>query len=696
MSIASNVTRVQYAVTSASSAPLTIPFRFDEDGWLIVYYVETGSQEAVILSNGSGYIVTGDGVIIEGYLTLNGAFLTSIDSGVLTISRKTPALQNLNLQYSQRLPAELLELELDRLAMAVQDRDLSPNSVGSRAVVFPLTEPPSNSNVLDIAGNRINKFWGGDASGKMVFRNAQEVANLILGYLGGPPSTTDYLSAISAIQPIRLISPPTSATIGQGGQIAFLPYDPSGIRVLGLQNVPDTNGDTGNFPSSVDLYKTANQTYFSSSESYPPGEIYQYNCTFFDDPLGDDRWVMNGTLFAIPVEDSKQFGIFADPGNEITPDLASWPYGVTVELLAEKPGRLWFNSAKTGDVPVWIEILPPDPVPSEYSASIALTAAFSFAQNVETTIPFDTETFDTEGTIADLPTNSLVVRRTGIYTVSISAGLNTLAEATTRFNLSVRRNNVPIMGGENNVPSGGFPIVSASEPQFLNAGDVLTGIIFQNSSTSRATLNTLATHQPKLSIKGTPSVPPAIVPLISQRVVGFGDSQTKGNICGTDRVWGKHLTSNFVNLGFPGYRSADLLTIVSQAQDAAQLGSVLIVYAGANDIGANDSATSSVDSIEAICNACAGLYSKIGVVTITPADFPPYGISGATYETRRQALITELVSRYTGFCDFLARIDQNPTIGDFGDQYDRRYFNDGLHLTDLGQKIVAQVIAPLI
>lgn len=348
MSIASATNRAQYPITAASSAPLTIPFRYDEASWLMVFYVADGSQEAVTLVNGADFSLSGDGEAVEGTLTLDAGFLSGVTGGALTISRFTPALQDLNLQYNNRLPAELLERALDRATMEIQDRDVNPGGLGSRAVMFPLTEPAGNSNILDIPQNRVNKFWAGNAEGKMGFINAQEAAQILLGYLGNPPTTAEYLAAVSAIQPIRLMAPPTENTPAQGGQFAFIPYIPVGVRAFGASD-PKWNkyllysGILGDRPSYSDTGSNINP---KDSLSATGGglNIWLYSV---DNGLGSYSQALAFDSASSPPEITADW--IADGEFLIE--------GLEFENVSDVPGRLWYNSSDTGKPPVWVEII---------------------------------------------------------------------------------------------------------------------------------------------------------------------------------------------------------------------------------------------------------------------------------------------------------------------------------------------------
>lgn len=342
MSVGSDTNRISYDVTSASSSALPVDFRFDDTSWLKVYYVGEDSETAQSLVLGTDYTIGGDGTQITGTVTLTSGFRATITSGQLIIARYFDILQSLDLIYNTRLPAELLERALDRITMAIQDRDLSPDEVGARAIVFPLTEPADHSNVLPIPAARVEKFWGGDANGKMAFYNAQEIATLILAYFGGAPTADDVLAAIAAVAPLRLIEPPTEATIGKLGQLAILPYVATGIRVTGMDQTNElcpadiVLPDDGPGASGTRIYLA----------SVTP-EVF-FTCEYSP---GDTLWAIGCFL---PDDEFQNF--LADPGFFITPNLATWPDSVEVSLVEDVPGRMWVNTAETGNTPVWVEI----------------------------------------------------------------------------------------------------------------------------------------------------------------------------------------------------------------------------------------------------------------------------------------------------------------------------------------------------
>lgn len=347
MSIASTTNRVQYSITGASSSPLTIPFRYDEPGWLMVFYVADGSQSAQTLVNGADFSLSGNGGEVEGLLTLDASFLATVTNGALTISRFTPALQDLNLQYNQRLPAELLERALDRATMEIQDRDVNPGGIGSRAVMFPLTEPAGNSNVLDIPINRASKVWGGDANGEMVFLNGQELSSLVLGYLGGPPTTADYLAAISAAVPIRVLEPPNTATIAKFGQLAILNLELPYLTVNGLS----LSGSPLVVPKLY-LNGTVEGKVFYTSD---PGSLFP--AFSFGWVSSTSRWDLNrfSGLFIRTITSTE---------NVLSPEMVtSWTNigSITgtaeVDLWPPDAARVWINVGRDDSPPQWVEII---------------------------------------------------------------------------------------------------------------------------------------------------------------------------------------------------------------------------------------------------------------------------------------------------------------------------------------------------
>lgn len=316
--------------------------------------------------------------------------------------------------------------------------------------------------------------------------------------------------------------------------------------------------------------------------------------------------------------------------------------------------------------------------------------AQSIADAEQDQIEFDTVEMDT-ASMASLGTHEVIIKRTGYYRITASAGYNTVAAATPRLNLEVRRNNTPIFGGEQNIPANGYPIIAATDTAFLNYGDKVQVFLFQNSGAPRALLVSLTSHIPRLTVEEIPSPPrPAITPLRSSKFTGYGDSQTQGNICGVP--YGPLLTSQFTNKGYSGYTSADLLAGIGNLTAVADVDSNLILWIGPNDVGLGVlTAAQIVDNIQAIAEEVDGLFKSISLITLGPANFPAYA-NNAGFETLRNALNAELVSRYSGWAQHIIRLDLNTTLGQAGDEANRTYYSDGLHITETGQGIVAAMI----
>jgi len=138
MAVEITVTVSQYAGNASTVTPYPTGFAFQDNSWLRVFATpEDGESEALVL--GSGYTVTGAGDPAGGNITMAVEYPATT---VITIARRSPRTQLLDLEYNDRLPAQLVEDALDKLTFAVQEL------ANDRPLRFPVAEPADNDTEL--------------------------------------------------------------------------------------------------------------------------------------------------------------------------------------------------------------------------------------------------------------------------------------------------------------------------------------------------------------------------------------------------------------------------------------------------------------------------------------------------------------------------------------------------------------------
>jgi hypothetical protein len=115
--IGSTVNFAEYAGNESTLTAYVIPFRYDAAGWV---FVTVTDAEGIIttLEQVTDYTLDGDGTTADGIFTTTEAIP---DTATVTVYREAPGLQSLDLVANSPLPANSLEAQLDRLAMAAQD-----------------------------------------------------------------------------------------------------------------------------------------------------------------------------------------------------------------------------------------------------------------------------------------------------------------------------------------------------------------------------------------------------------------------------------------------------------------------------------------------------------------------------------------------------------------------------------------------
>lgn len=116
----------------------------------------------------------------------------------------------------------------------------------------------------------------------------------------------------------------------------------------------------------------------------------------------------------------------------------------------------------------------------------------------------------------------------------------------------------------------------------------------------------------------------------------------------------------------------------------------LIVFAGTNgmnaSLGNHSAATEYANFKTYIAARIAAGWTANRIVVVTM--LPRTGFTDAT----RQTFNTSLAGDDGGYGYRLARVDQNTTIGDAGDDTNTTYYYDGTHPTEAGHAIIASVI----
>lgn len=350
--VGSTTNRISYEVTSASTSPLTVNYRFDDPAWLQLRYVETGASESQLLVSGTDYTVSGDGVVIEGEVTLTADFLASITSGDLVIARFAPALQELDLQFNTRFPSALTEKQLDWIVMSLQDRTDSGFQAGSRAIYLPPNEPTANTNTLQVWTERAGKlqYFNAD-TGAITTISIEDLAPLILAYYDGIITAEDVLAAISAIAPLERFTPPTTSTLGKFGQLAIIPEHVD-LEITGTLS-PDITG-------TLLPWKTQNGKIWFSTYGEDPETLTGDAISVLISWTG--AWVISVYEYGV-VNVSTRWASF--PGSWLSDpypnNVGSWiNIGTTgqpgIDTINEEAARFWVNLAPTDTTPNWQEV----------------------------------------------------------------------------------------------------------------------------------------------------------------------------------------------------------------------------------------------------------------------------------------------------------------------------------------------------
>jgi hypothetical protein len=141
------------------------------------------------------------------------------------------------------------------------------------------------------------------------------------------------------------------------------------------------------------------------------------------------------------------------------------------------------------------------------------------------------------------------------------------------------------------------------------------------------------------------------------------------------------------NVGVGGRGGADMIPVASQYVDihynARRVKNILVYWEGRNDLTTLTPAQAYANT-QTYCLARQAIGWKVIVLTLSLATGD--GETRTDYDDL-------LIAGWSGFADAIARIDQDPEIGDAGDPTDPVYYQvGGVHLTPAGYAIVATLI----
>lgn len=162
---------------SGGGTSFSIPFRFDRPDWLVVTLTNTLTDTVCLLTLGAGgdyQLVTDDDgtrLVLQEPIPANH---------VLDIRRVTPPLQEFHLAPNKPIFSTDLETVLDRLAMALQDRDPTSVTEYTNTLLFPLDEPVGFKTQLPSAIDRRGKIMGFKSSnGELELQTINSLADTV-------------------------------------------------------------------------------------------------------------------------------------------------------------------------------------------------------------------------------------------------------------------------------------------------------------------------------------------------------------------------------------------------------------------------------------------------------------------------------------------------------------------------------------
>lgn len=144
------------------------------------------------------------------------------------------------------------------------------------------------------------------------------------------------------------------------------------------------------------------------------------------------------------------------------------------------------------------------------------------------------------------------------------------------------------------------------------------------------------------------------------------------------------------NVAISGQTLSMMAYYCADVDSAISDNTLLIVDEVTNELLYGASADTAVERLRRYCQDRMRLHPTLRIVVVTPTprsnpNNPP------DFESRRQSAIY-LMKRDRTICDFLANAGEDSSIGEYGSQFDTRFYYDSVHHTTLGYNIRGTLI----
>lgn len=174
------ITTEQFAGNGSTETPYVLPFKILSGSHLRVE-VTHANGETTALDNGVDFVVTGAGGDSFSFTTVEAW----PDTDTLTATVRMPLTQETNLENHSRFDAEVLERRLDYLTLLIQLAASGSGFNGDRAILFPASDPRSQTQYLPNAVQRKDTVVFFDpVTGEMQALRLDQLAQRLLVILG--------------------------------------------------------------------------------------------------------------------------------------------------------------------------------------------------------------------------------------------------------------------------------------------------------------------------------------------------------------------------------------------------------------------------------------------------------------------------------------------------------------------------------
>ena len=278
----------QYVLTSETQE-LPVPEYFLLNGDIEVIDLDSEGSETLLVED-VDYTVDGAGDESGGSVTM----IAGTIGNTITIIRSVPITQEIDFIAQGGTDEESVERGLDKLTMILQQLH------GSKAVLFPATEPVSTYQYLPASSDRAGKFFGFDSSGDILLTSSTSAPVLDDDTLGGStpsssaaPSQSSVKNYIDSARVKQIDDDDYTTLAADSGKTIII--SPTATRTITLANFSDGDHVVFIKNAAQDLVFAASSGSIAHKYSYTTSSSSVNYAFIYALKIGSE-WILTGDL----------------------------------------------------------------------------------------------------------------------------------------------------------------------------------------------------------------------------------------------------------------------------------------------------------------------------------------------------------------------------------------------------------------